>query len=73
VNHIAFIFWGGGARCYFRLFMSGIYGVLETCFSSSFHAPSVIRNGENKKKIVRVWGLGSGRIVTQCGPYRSEG
>lgn len=49
-------------------------------FLSLFHAPSVIRNGENKKKrkkkIVRGrWGggLGSGRMVTQCGPYRSEG
>ena len=60
----------------FELFLSRIYCVFEACFSSSFYAPSVIRNGENKKIyifFVGVWGLGSGRIVTQCGPYRSEG
>ena len=63
----------------FELFVSRIYCVFETCFLSSFYAPSVIRNGENKKNIfffgrdVGGVGLGSGRIVTQCGPYRSEG
>jgi len=35
----------------FELFLSRIYCVFEACFSSSFYAPSVIRNGENKKNI----------------------
>lgn len=41
-------------------------------FESSFDAPSVVRKREKREVI---WGgrVDSERIVTQCGPYRSEG